>query len=207
MALEYFPCYYSYRRKIAKLSDQEVGRLFRRLLEYGETGETDELTGREAVAFDFIADDIDRAKENYKELCDKNRANATDRKRTVATASDRKRTQANGSETSQTEYKTEYKDEDKDEEESIGAVKPPRIRFSPPTVEDVQGYCLERNNGIDPHRFVDFYEANGWTQGKGKPIKDWKAAVRTWESRQIDSQKSANPTAKDRYSWMDEVDL
>ena len=179
MALEYFPCYYSYRKKIAKLSDQEVGRLFRRLLEYGETGETEELTGREAVAFDFIADDIDRAKENYKELCDKNRANATVRKRPQATAS----------ETSQTEYKTEYKTEyedkceDKDEEESIRADKQPRTRFAPPTVEEVKEYCIERGNGIDPQHFVDYYTANGWKQGAGKPIKDWKACVRTWEGR------------------------
>lgn len=75
MALEYFPCYYSYRKKIAKLSDQEVGRLFRHLLEYGETGETEELTGREAVAFDFIADDIDRAKKAYDDRCNTNRKN------------------------------------------------------------------------------------------------------------------------------------
>ena len=75
MALEYFPCYHSYRRKIAKLSDQEVGRLFRSLLEYSETGETQELTGREAVAFDFIADDIDRARQQYEEKCRKNAEN------------------------------------------------------------------------------------------------------------------------------------
>ena len=52
-----------------------------------------------------------------------------------------------------------------------------------PTVQDVADYCLERHNGIDPEEFYDFYEANGWIQGKGKPIQDWKAAVRTWERR------------------------
>lgn len=77
MALEYFPCYHSYRKKIAKLSDQEVGRLFRSLLTYSETGETQELTGRESVAYDFIADDIDRAKAAYEAKCEKNRRNRT----------------------------------------------------------------------------------------------------------------------------------
>lgn len=75
MALEYFPCYFSYRKKLSKLSDQEVGRLFRALLEYGEVGVTKELTGRESVAFDFIADDIDRAKAAYEEKCETNRRN------------------------------------------------------------------------------------------------------------------------------------
>lgn len=65
MALDYFPAYHSYLKKCEKLSDQEVGRLFRCLLNYSITGERPELTGRESIAFDFIADDIDRAKENY----------------------------------------------------------------------------------------------------------------------------------------------
>lgn len=65
MALDYFRCYHSYLNKIAKLSDQEVGRLFRALLKYSDTGELQELAGRESVAFDFIADDIDSAKKAY----------------------------------------------------------------------------------------------------------------------------------------------
>lgn len=75
MAIEYFCCYHSYRMKIAKLSDQEVGRLFRSLLEYSETGETQELTGREAVAFDFIAYDIEQSKKAYAERCRTNAEN------------------------------------------------------------------------------------------------------------------------------------
>lgn len=100
MALEYFPCYYSYRKKLAKLSDQEVGRLFRSLLEYGETGETEELTGRESVAFDFIADDIDRAKAAYDEKCSKNKKNIEERY-------ERKRSNTN--EYERTQNKAEYK--------------------------------------------------------------------------------------------------
>ena len=57
-----------------------------------------------------------------------------------------------------------------------------RTRFVPPSVEEVQAYCLERNNGIDARSFVDYYAARGWMVGKTK-MKDWKAAVRTWENR------------------------
>lgn len=64
------------------------------------------------------------------------------------------------------------------------ADKPPRSRFIPPSVEDVRAYCAERKNSVDPQTFVDFYAANGWKQGRGKPIVDWKAAVRTWERRE-----------------------
>ena len=53
-------------------------------------------------------------------------------------------------------------------------------RFVPPDVNQVQEYCDNRNNGIDAQTFVDFYTSKGWMVGKNK-MKDWKAAVRTWE--------------------------
>lgn len=53
-------------------------------------------------------------------------------------------------------------------------------RFAPPSVDEVRAYCAERNNGIDPQSFIDFYESKGWMVGKNN-MRDWKAAVRTWE--------------------------
>ena len=61
-------------------------------------------------------------------------------------------------------------------------VKKRAKRFTPPSLSDVQAYCLERNKGVDPERWFNHYTANGWMVGKNK-MKDWKAAVRTWESR------------------------
>ncbi len=58
--------------------------------------------------------------------------------------------------------------------------KPPLTRFVPPSVDEVIAYCKERNNNIDPQRFIDYYTANGWKVGRNQ-MKDWKAAVRTWE--------------------------
>lgn len=55
-------------------------------------------------------------------------------------------------------------------------------RFTPPTLEQVQEYCSERGNNIDPERFIDFYASKNWMVGKNK-MADWKAAVRNWESR------------------------
>ena len=58
-------------------------------------------------------------------------------------------------------------------------------RFTPPTVEDVRNYCDSRQNGVDPQRFVDYYTSKGWMIGKNK-MKDWQAAVRTWERGEKD---------------------
>lgn len=70
-------------------------------------------------------------------------------------------------------------------------------RFAPPTVEEIKSYCLERKNLVDAERFHDFYESKGWLVGKTK-MKDWKAAVRTWEK---------NDTTKPEKSRYREDDL
>ena len=54
--------------------------------------------------------------------------------------------------------------------------------FKKPSVNDVELYCIERNNKIDAISFVNFYESKGWMVGKNK-MKDWRACVRTWEMR------------------------
>ena len=73
----------------------------------------------------------------------------------------------------------------------------PTKRFIPPTVDEVRAYCQDRQNGVDPQRFVDYYTSNGWMVGKNK-MKDWKAAVRTWEQKDKPhgrpvANKSSNP--------------
>jgi hypothetical protein len=60
----------------------------------------------------------------------------------------------------------------------IKAAKP---RFIPPSFEEVEAYCSERSNHIDPQAFIDYYTSNGWKVGGKAAMKCWKAAVRTWE--------------------------
>lgn len=55
-------------------------------------------------------------------------------------------------------------------------------KFKKPTLIEVEEYCKERNNEVDPQKFIDFYESKGWLVGKS-PMKDWKACIRTWEQR------------------------
>ena len=67
-------------------------------------------------------------------------------------------------------------------------------RFVPPTLTEVSAYCAERSNGIDPQAFVDHYAAKGWHVGKTK-MRDWRAAVRTWEARrrEVAAQETSTP--------------
>lgn len=56
-------------------------------------------------------------------------------------------------------------------------------KFKKPTVEEIQKYCSERGNSIDAEYFYNYYESKGWLVGKTK-MKDFRAAIRNWESRQ-----------------------
>ena len=67
--------------------------------------------------------------------------------------------------------------------------------FVPPSLSEVKAYCQERNNGINPEQFIDFYESKGWFVGKNK-MKDWKAAVRNWEQRRKEERGKKNDTVQ-----------
>lgn len=57
------------------------------------------------------------------------------------------------------------------------------VAFAPPSLEELKKYCEERKNSVNPQNFLDFYSSKGWMIGKNR-MKDWRAAVRTWEGRE-----------------------
>lgn len=66
---------------------------------------------------------------------------------------------------------------------------PKQKRFVPPTVDDVKAYITEKGYAFSAERFVAYYESNGWRVGKN-PMKDWKAACRTWAGNNYDTPTS-----------------
>lgn len=72
--------------------------------------------------------------------------------------------------------------------------------FIPPTAENVQEYCDERKNGINGDEFVNFYQSKGWMVGKNK-MKDWQAAIRTWEQSRKNNGKSNNQNSNNGFSY------
>ena len=193
------------------LSDMQAGILIKALFTYMQTGE--QLCSEDGMlmmAFSFITAQIDRDTEKYEETCKKraeagrkggkqkqaNLANATD-------ASENKQDLANLADKDKEREKEKGTETDTEKEREINTADKPRHarkqQFRPPSVDEVRAYCSARHNGIDPQRFVDYYTANGWMQGKGKPIKDWKAAVRLWESHQ--------EKPPDKHSSIDSADV
>lgn len=80
--------------------------------------------------------------------------------------------------------------------ESEGETRPvdatPQKRFVKPSFDDVQEYCRLRGDKVDAKRFYAYYESNGWSVGRGK-MKDWKAAVRYWETDEKKAKSYSRP--------------
>ena len=76
--------------------------------------------------------------------------------------------------------------------EPAQSAKPPaRTRFSPPSVREIEDYCREKGFLLDAERFVDYYASIGWRVGKN-PMKDWRAAVRTWVKKDTPKPEPEN---------------
>ncbi len=69
----------------------------------------------------------------------------------------------------------------------------PNKKFTPPTLFDIETYCLNRKNGVNSQKFFNFYTSKGWMVGKNK-MKDWKAAVRNWENSGSENNYRASDT-------------
>jgi len=73
-----------------------------------------------------------------------------------------------------------------------GEPAPKRKRFTPPTLDELQAYIHDQGYNVDAQRFLDHYVAVGWKVGKN-PMKDWRAAVRTWNNREKPKQEKHQP--------------
>ena len=197
-----FVLYHDIRTPLELLTDEQRGKLFIALLNYSEYGELPDFDGALLMAFAFIRTSLDRDAEAWAEKrakrAEAGRSGGLAKVANASNASSSKQNIANLAVPVPVSVSVPVPVNVNTPNTSVGrrtAASPPRAaRFTPPTVDEVKTYCVERGSSVDPEKFVDFYSANGWKQGRNKPIVDWKAAVRTWE--RSDAQQKAQD--KDR---------
>lgn len=79
-----------------------------------------------------------------------------------------------------------------------------RKRFEKPTLSEIKAYCIERGNKVDAQHFFDYYESNGWRVGKNS-MKNWQAAVRTWERSEYRKPNSKKNSKEDAINVVKEL--
>ena len=195
--MKYLKVWTSFREVIEPLQDAEKGRLFDMMLLYAEEGtDPGNFAGNERFVWPAAKQIIDLTAEKAEKL----RQNGLKGGRPVnkdnqEEANKSKNNQSKANE-SHKEKKRNNKEKERNGKEAINIV--PLTRFVPPTEDEVALYCIERRTHVNAQKFVDYYSSNGWKVGRN-PMKDWKAAVRTWEKSEI--------TEKDYQREMEYSDL
>lgn len=72
--------------------------------------------------------------------------------------------------------------------------KPKKERTPADITVVVEAFTSVGSTETEALKFYDYYSANGWTQGKNKPIVDWRAAARGWIRRaaEYNTKSTAN---------------
>lgn len=211
MARNYAALPYDYLEEMEALNDAEFGRLTRALLAYSMTGEQIALCGNERFYAKRVMSQEDRFKASYEDVStarsEAGKAGAAARwqngKRIFANGKNSKAMPANGK-NGNTETNTETNTDTLPSNDGKSDIR--ATRFTPPSADDVANYVREQGYHVNAERFVAFYEQKGWMVGKNH-MKDWKAAVRSWETRWKDENKAQEkaPVGKSdgtRDAWM-----
>ena len=205
--MKYLKVFTDFVQSIEMLSDAETGRLFRAMLLYAKTGEEPTINGNERFMWPAAKMNIDKQIEAYgnkvvavetarmynpnnspkqadnslKQTDNSSKQNCSELNQTEENKEVREETEK-GNERERTKEKDYPKDKEEIQETKEKNTLCARERkvFVKPTVAEVDAYCRSRNNFVDAEKFVNFYESKGWKVGN-QPMKDWKAAVRTWE--------------------------
>lgn len=191
-----FYMYSAWERPMSKLTDEQLGKFLRIYYQMQLTGDTDVDSEDPMVdmMLEVVREQVTFDVRSYERKCEANKENGEKGGR-PAKPEEPNKTQQNPTKPnsrdsdSDTEIDSEIEPEIGIDSERLRSGESKK-RFRPPTVEEVEAYCIERNNKVDAERFVDFYASNGWRVGKN-PMKDWKAAVRTWEKREDNSPMTA----------------
>lgn len=193
MARNYAALPYDYLEEMEALNDAEFGRLTRALLAYSMTGEQIALCGNERFYAKRVMSQEDRFKASYEEVSvvrsEAGKAGAAARwqngKRIFANGKNSKAISANGK-NGYTETNTETNTDTLPSNDGKSDTR--GTRFTPPSADDVSAYVQAQGYHVNAERFVAFYEQKGWMVGKNC-MKDWKAAVRSWETRWKDEHR------------------
>ena len=190
-----------------ELSDEERLQAYDAVLRYAFEGEqpTAKLI---RIATAAMRSQIDRDNEKYEDVSRKRKeaverrwqkynsmqANTNDTKPTNHTDNDNENVEENVDvdDNEPTNVGESKKEKTSNEVKKKVASQSGRV-FKRPTVSEVEAYCKERGNYVNAQQFVDFYESKGWVVGKS-PMKDWKAAVRTWEQKDGKPLRKGNVT-------------
>ena len=189
--MQYLKVFTDFKEFMEPLNDEEKGRLFVAMLDYAQDGSEPRLEGNERFVWAMAKRIIDREAAAYESKVKHLRRGAAPVSEEASPVSEAQGSVSYKEKEYEKENENEYekeKEEENSKESLSGYVCVSKEKAAPvtgphiPERAEVENYCRERNNGIDPDYFYDYYAAKGWKVGQD-PIQDWRAMVRTWERK------------------------
>ena len=202
--MTYLKVFTDFRELMEPLDDGEKGRLFEAMLAYAEDGSQPTLEGNERFVWAMARRIIDREAEVYRQKVKSAGRARSSRRKTPSDSRGDALISEDASLVSDKEKEKEYEkenDHENEKEEDLKDLSQEYVCVSKenapmwagthiPERGEIESYCRERNNGIDPNYFYDYYAAAGWQVGQ-HPVRDWRALIRAWEKR--DRQQPTGP--------------
>jgi hypothetical protein len=162
-----------------KLTDEQAGKLFKAIKFYQKHNKIPKLDLTLDLVFTPFLSQFIRDDENYKNTCEARKlAGSKGGKQKVANASKSKQKVANVAD-SKSKSKSKSKNEIKNESEI-------KNEFTPPTLQQVKDYYIEKGYQDSPNTFFDYYDASNWKDKDGEQVKNWKQKAISWHGRSKD---------------------
>ena len=205
-----FVLYTSYKEILQDLTVEEMGYIFKAILEYKDTGKIIDLPKPLLITFRFIKNQLDMDKEKYIAKIEKLKANGLKGGRPKK--QENKNQKANGffknhnvndnvnvnvndnvnvNVNDNDNVDVNVNENGKGKENKKKSAKSTKATFQKPTKEELKDFALQeqlRTDIID--EFMDYYDSTGWRLKNGLSMKDWKATYRRWCRKQQDRPKN-----------------
>lgn len=182
-----FIFYRSFYQSAKKLPKEDKAELFDAICSYALDGESVEMSVVPEAIFTVIKPNLDANRRKWENGCKEKK------KPSEVEADEEQEISKDEAKDKQTISKAQGNVNVNEDVNVNKDVKDKRKRFTPPSLQDIQNYCKERNNSVNPDKWLNFYQSNGWKVGKNS-MKDWKAAVRTWEGSSFDKKQESTST-------------
>lgn len=184
----YFPFFNTFVEALDNLGDEKTElELYRAISHYGAYGKEPELSGLAKAIWTLIKPVLGNSRKQFengaKGGAPKGNCNAIKQPKFNPNS-----TQEQPKNKPIKEKGEKEKDIEKEKSTSVDTKKTAQ-RFSRPSLDEVRDYIASQSYSVDAEAFIDFYEAKGWRVGSN-PMKDWRAAVRTWERRNRNEGKA-----------------
>lgn len=164
------------------MTNEQAGIFIKAIDFYQQNGHLPDLDFGLKMAIAPFVSQFERDEESYRKTCEARReAGSIGGKQKVANASKSKQKVANLAD-----------NKNKNDNDSKNKNK----NFIAPTLQEIEAYCKERKNSVNPKSFHDYYSAGNWKDAKGSQVRNWKQKLLTWESRENNASKEGSQSNK-----------